>query len=499
MNIFQYFLVVLIITTTLTFCKVDGTVANHTEEIDNIMNFLNTIETRIQNSIQDKNKGTNEAIKAIQNEVDSKKAAWDDAVESYTAAKTEANTRYTDAKATAQSNYEQALRDAENRYNEDMEQVEAKARTVNVSRAAYHEHQTYLQEETQRLQQDLDTFEKNLEEELALVEKVKNLLLKMQSRNYKKFNEKCSDTFRCQEGLECDTEKHVCLHPLHSSCSTDDECVNSRVCDAGQCKLEPGASCNQESECRTGFQCLDSKCQTAGHQVFTNNDNFEVPDGVREVRVLVVGGGGGGANGHQGGGGSGYVKSSTLDVSGKSSVPVTVGDGGSGALRHSSNNIEGNSPGGISSFGQLLSADGGKTSTDTNSAAADGGSGGGGSCNGGNDGGDGGSGGTDGGSCTYDGGHGQGSSFTQSLSIFVRNNFSAGSGGQGGTSSHSGGGGGGGVLMNGDGPKGEDGPKGYSAKGGQGYGGGGGAGGYESGHDRAAGGNGAHGMVYVEW
>jgi hypothetical protein len=67
-------------------------------------------------------------------------------------------------------------------------------------------------------------------------------------------------------------------------------------------------------------------------------------------------------------------------------------------------------------------------------------------------------------------------------------------------STHAGGGGGGGVLLDGIGPSGQDGGAAFSGKGGGGFGGGGGAGGYDaSGNVRIAGGNGAPGLVYVEW
>jgi hypothetical protein len=56
------------------------------------------------------------------------------------------------------------------------------------------------------------------------------------------------------------------------------------------------------------------------------------------------------------------------------------------------------------------------------------------------------------------------------------------------------------VLVDGAGPSGGDGAAMFSAKGGVGYGAGGGGGGYDaSGPVRVAGGDGAAGLVYVEW
>lgn len=233
---------------------------------------------------------------------------------------------------------------------------------------------------------------------------------------------------------------------------------------------------------------------------FTTSGEFTVPAGTTEVRVLAVGGGGGGANGHQGGGGSGRVVTATLTVTPGEVVPVIVGAGGLGAaLCNNCNEIIGNTPGGPSSFGELTAA-GGNTPTVVNGPGANGGSGGGGSCNGGPLGGAGGAAGGNGGACSYQGGAGQGS-FVAALATFTAHELSAAPGGAGGMASHAGGGGGGGVYLDLEGPSAADGANPtFSAKGGRGYGAGGGGGSYDfSGSVRFAGGNGASGLVYVEW
>lgn len=197
-------------------------------------------------------------------------------------------------------------------------------------------------------------------------------------------------------------------------------------------------------------------------------------------------------------GGSGLVSEATVAVTPGDTIAVTVGAAGTGANEAPGNEILGNTPGGTSSFGALLSAAGGSTVTSLNAPGANGGSGGGGSGNSGSPGGAGGTNGTNGFACTYQGGTGQGS-FAALFAPMVRATFTAGSGGAGGTSSHAGGGGGGGVLLDGAGPSGAKGGAAYSAEGGAGYGGGGGGGGYsDQVFVRIAGGNGAPGLVYVE-
>lgn len=236
-------------------------------------------------------------------------------------------------------------------------------------------------------------------------------------------------------------------------------------------------------------------------QIFTSNGTFTVPGGVTQIRVLCVGGGGGGASGHQGGGAGGFVQTGTYSVVPGNTYNITVGSGGLGAQTVvSTNTITGNTPGGSSSFGNLLTVQGGGTPVNINGPAGSGGTGGGGSCNAGSPGCAGGTNGANGSNCCNQlPGNGQGA-YASSFSIFVANTVTAGNGGAGGNSSHSGGGGGGGVLISGSGPSGQNGVQSFSAAGGQGYGGGGGAGGYDGAfNERWAGGNGAAGVVYVEW
>lgn len=233
--------------------------------------------------------------------------------------------------------------------------------------------------------------------------------------------------------------------------------------------------------------------------------SFVVPTYVSSINVLVMGGGGGGANGHQGGGGAGYLTVGTVDVSGGETILVTVGAGGSGALGRPDNDIIGLTAGGKSMFGSYLSANGGGVVAGVNQSGQHGSSGGGGACNSGTLGGAGGSGGSNGNPCGGWGampiGLGQGS-YLSLLSLFTENLITAGAGGAGGTGSHAGAGGGGGILINGAGAAAANGSQSFSGKGGIGYGAGGGAGGFNFPVDyytRFAGGDGASGLVYIEY
>ena len=231
-----------------------------------------------------------------------------------------------------------------------------------------------------------------------------------------------------------------------------------------------------------------------------------VPPGVHSVRVLVVGGGAGGSNGEGCGGSSGYVEVREVAVSPLDVISVTVGRGGAGGANIFQHNGDINimsAPGQPSMFGALVLANGGQGSG--HGKCGSGGSGGGGgvnycserSCVGGTDGANGNSAEK---SQNISLGQGPFSPLLRSLRLSA---FSAGSGGSGSSLVRCGGGGGGGVLMNGNGPTGGN---GGCAFGGHGFGGGG-AGGFlelflESHIDAiflGAGGNGADGLVYVEW
>lgn len=226
------------------------------------------------------------------------------------------------------------------------------------------------------------------------------------------------------------------------------------------------------------------------YQVFTSNGTFTVPAGVTSIRVCVVGGGGGGGGGHSGGGGSGHVRTGTYAVSPGQNYTITVGTGGTGGPNGGGSGTSG----GSSSISGILTASGGNGAGNSTSGGS-GGSGGGGGCNSGNPGPSGGTNGASGGSCTYSGG--SGGNFN-SLALFSGGlAITAGAGGAGGTTSHSGGGGGGGVQIAGFSVNGSDGVNSGSAKGGRGFGGGGGGGGYAGPYYQ--GGNGAAGVVYIEW
>lgn len=83
-------------------------------------------------------------------------------------------------------------------------------------------------------------------------------------------------------------------------------------------------------------------------QTFTANGTWTKPLGVTHIRVRVVGGGGGGGGNYGGGGGGGGYSEKIIDVSGVSSVAVTVGAAGGSEAS-----------GGTSSFGTHCSATGG--------------------------------------------------------------------------------------------------------------------------------------------
>ena len=105
-------------------------------------------------------------------------------------------------------------------------------------------------------------------------------------------------------------------------------------------------------------------------QTFTANGTWNCPAGITSVFVLVYGGGGGGGGGGYsststgrgsggGGGGGGYMKAQTLSVTPGTAYAITVGAGGAGGAVGTGYDHNGGKSGGASSFGTLLSANGG--------------------------------------------------------------------------------------------------------------------------------------------
>ncbi len=213
--------------------------------------------------------------------------------------------------------------------------------------------------------------------------------------------------------------------------------------------------------------CKRNKMYT---EIITSSQSWTPPDGVTMVTVRLFGGGGGGAGdatGGGGGGGGGNVATKTITVIPGTIYPITVGVGGSGGA---SRNANGNN-GGASSFGTLVSANGGNGGTSGNSSSTGGG---------GNGGSGGGSGGKNNmysvtpgtpGSGSYGGNGGNGSTRTTSAQNGGKGIEAAGgtgAGGSKGTGDGAGGGGGGGY-----GGKGGNGGNNSSSGGGGGGGGGG--------------------------
>ena len=249
------------------------------------------------------------------------------------------------------------------------------------------------------------------------------------------------------------------------------------------CRTPPGAlgfSDIQVSGAK-GTVTIPGAFHYVGYTLFAQSGTFTVPDGVTSIRVIAIGGGGGGGMGPSPAGGSGFVQAQTFSVFPGQVFAVEVGNGGAKGAPGSINGKDG-AP---SRFGTALVADGGGCA---------GGSGGGTFCNP-DGGGRGGSAGSNGNRCGSDlvGCTGQGASFSAGFNLFQFNIVTAGNGGNPGTGC---GGGGGGISVGGNSISAGSG----WGTGGSGFGAGGGAGGYQYWTGIYwPGGDGAPGVVYVEW
>jgi len=97
-----------------------------------------------------------------------------------------------------------------------------------------------------------------------------------------------------------------------------------------------------------------------GISVFTSSGTWVRPSGVNVILVKLVGAGGGGSGHCESGGAGGYAEK-VIDVSGISSVSVTVGNGGTPTYYSGSAG-----QGGTTSFGGYLSATGGNGANSNN-------------------------------------------------------------------------------------------------------------------------------------
>lgn len=236
-------------------------------------------------------------------------------------------------------------------------------------------------------------------------------------------------------------------------------------------------------------------------EIFTVSGQWTAPAGVTSAYVLVYGAGGhGGSSGTSGGaagGGGGHMKAQTVTVEPGRAYPVTIGTAGSGT-------------GGASSFGTLLSANGGgKGGNGSGSTGGNGGNGGSGGGAGGagyygkpGTGGTGSNGGNGGNGGTANVSSGKGVNGGNGTAVADVGNGTGGTGGAGATNGYGvTGGGGGGGGYGGNGRNGGKGTvdvleSGIYASGGRG-GGGGGYGNYGRGGDGTA--SGTNGIVIVTY
>lgn len=106
-------------------------------------------------------------------------------------------------------------------------------------------------------------------------------------------------------------------------------------------------------------------------EVITESTDWIVPDGVTQVSVMVFGGGGGGkavdyaGTSMGGGGGSGYMRKEIVNVNASSIIPIVIGLGGSAG-----------EDGGVSKFGENVTANGGSAGSANGGAGGAGGGGG---------------------------------------------------------------------------------------------------------------------------
>lgn len=100
-------------------------------------------------------------------------------------------------------------------------------------------------------------------------------------------------------------------------------------------------------------------------QRFSAPGNFTTPANVTQVQLAMVSGGGGGAGGslqnggYGGAGGAGIVAAGIYTVAASTPYAVTVGNGGNGSYPSNGGNTSPGNSGNASSFGNILTANGG--------------------------------------------------------------------------------------------------------------------------------------------
>eukprot|EP00761_Pharyngomonas_kirbyi_P007019 gb/GECH01007028.1/.p1 GENE.gb/GECH01007028.1/~~gb/GECH01007028.1/.p1 ORF type:complete len:477 (+),score=57.42 gb/GECH01007028.1/:1-1431(+) len=236
---------------------------NRTQTLNSISELLDSIQERLHASILEKHIQVNQSISDLHTDLRN-------AVDSHQ----EAKEAHQNALNTAENNYQNALSIAEAEHAKDLEFAAEKERQEEEALHAMQTKRQRYESGKENLQSELEQYRKNVDAEMDLIERVRNMLGILHARDVKRLNEACNDQYGCQTGLEC--QNHVCKAQLLESCHETSDCFqdsgNHTTCDHGTCRLALGSPCHSSTHCATLSACNAGVCTPLNKPCAGNTD-----------------------------------------------------------------------------------------------------------------------------------------------------------------------------------------------------------------------------------
>lgn len=203
-------------------CFVSKTKADHnrTQSIQAVGELLDNIEAKIRLAILEKKVSVNSSIAELHTDYQSAIQDHEAAIQVHTKAINDAEKDYAAALAVAEAEHEK-----------DLEFAASKQELVEQAKQVMLHRQSLFESGKDSLDKELSVFLHNLESELALIERIRDLLGILHTRNIKAHGEPCgTDGFGCKPGLLC--VENTCKSDILNSCSSTEDCAHENaVCD----------------------------------------------------------------------------------------------------------------------------------------------------------------------------------------------------------------------------------------------------------------------------
>eukprot|EP00761_Pharyngomonas_kirbyi_P011483 gb/GECH01011508.1/.p1 GENE.gb/GECH01011508.1/~~gb/GECH01011508.1/.p1 ORF type:complete len:519 (+),score=161.29 gb/GECH01011508.1/:1-1557(+) len=294
---------------------------DHSNQTSAITEMLNTMETRIREQLVEKNKSKYEEFDQLDQDIQ-------------------------DAKKKVTLN-EKEVQKLEKLFNQAQHNLTRNEAALTATKKEVANIKDRLVSEHEKIRDQLFA-------EIALLNKIRDMLKQFKLRKTQNLGESCSsELVQCKEGLTCDNElcrlpvgkscessvecvsearchKGTCFYELLDNCTQSSDCMPQYTCSSNKCRHESGGECAADNECAQGLSCVSNLC-LQGSQEFSytgNVQSWRVPDQVNAIIVESFGAEGGQGKPDSGRPGRGGWIKSKHEVSPGQTLSILVGGRG---------------------------------------------------------------------------------------------------------------------------------------------------------------------------